>query len=253
VKFYGDYHTHTKYSDAGGKVKVIDMVKAAIERGFKEVAITDHGFANPILSLSRKKFPRYVADIEKAREEVGDKIRILLGIEANLISLDGEIDLKEDELGQFDIILAAYHPGATAANLKDFFRLTQHSNLISHIHASKSAIKRNTKAAIKMLERYPIAIYPHMNTTFKVDVKEVSKACADLGVFVELNAKHADSVPKVIEDILSTEAKLIVNSDGHSPKAVGEFSEIEKILEIYQIDKKRIVNAGKVPKFRKKV
>jgi DNA polymerase III alpha subunit (gram-positive type) len=48
----GDYHTHTYYSD--GVSSVEDMVEAAIKKGLKTIAITDHGSGH-ILSGVREK------------------------------------------------------------------------------------------------------------------------------------------------------------------------------------------------------
>ena len=42
MKFFGDYHTHTKYSD--GHNEVVDMVRAAEEQGLSELGISDHSF-----------------------------------------------------------------------------------------------------------------------------------------------------------------------------------------------------------------
>ena len=50
MKFYGDYHTHSVYSD--GRAKISDAALYAAKIGLKELAITDHGFANVTLSLT---------------------------------------------------------------------------------------------------------------------------------------------------------------------------------------------------------
>ena len=50
MKFYGDYHTHSVYSD--GRAKISDAALYAGKIGLKELAVTDHGFANVTLSLT---------------------------------------------------------------------------------------------------------------------------------------------------------------------------------------------------------
>jgi putative hydrolase len=41
MRFYGDYHTHSRYSD--GRQSVRDIAAAASKKGIREVAVTDHG------------------------------------------------------------------------------------------------------------------------------------------------------------------------------------------------------------------
>ena len=65
MKFYGDYHTHSVYSD--GRAKISDAALYAGKIGLKELAVTDHGFANVTLSLTEKKFEK-----ERLRRSVGN-------------------------------------------------------------------------------------------------------------------------------------------------------------------------------------
>lgn len=63
MKFYGDYHTHSVYSD--GRAKISDAALYAGKIGLKELAITDHGFANVTLSLTEKKFEKEIIDVKR--------------------------------------------------------------------------------------------------------------------------------------------------------------------------------------------
>ena len=48
----GDYHTHTKYSRHNhGKGTIEEQVKAAVEKGLAQVAITDHGFNQVLYAM----------------------------------------------------------------------------------------------------------------------------------------------------------------------------------------------------------
>ncbi len=49
-----DYHTHTTYSDGKGTME--ESVKAAVERGLKALAITDHGPGHLFYGVKRDKF-----------------------------------------------------------------------------------------------------------------------------------------------------------------------------------------------------
>ena len=92
----GDYHTHTKYSRRGhGKGTIEEQVKAAVDKGLAQVAITDHGFNQVLYGIRRSDIPKLRAEINEVKERY--PIEVLLGVEANLISARGDIDVVEDE------------------------------------------------------------------------------------------------------------------------------------------------------------
>ena len=94
---YGDYHTHTKYSHGKGTVE--DNVKAAHEKGLKEIAITDHGLRHIAFGLKKRKIIKLKKDIQEVKNLYN--VNVLLGIEANIIGVDGQIDMTDDLKGFF--------------------------------------------------------------------------------------------------------------------------------------------------------
>ena len=104
--FLGDYHTHTTLSHGKGSIE--DNVISAINAGLKEIAITDHGFGHGSYGVRRKAYDeakKQVAELNKKYEE----INILLGLECNLITAEGEVDLKEGEADKLDIMVCGFH------------------------------------------------------------------------------------------------------------------------------------------------
>ena len=119
MKIYGDYHTHTIYSHGTGKIR--DNVLVARERGIHDIAICDHGFSHVAYGVRRKNIDDMKKEIISLREEFPD-MGIFLGIEANVNGVGGAIDLKEDEIGLFDIIVAGYHKAILPKKFPDLFR-----------------------------------------------------------------------------------------------------------------------------------
>ena len=92
----GDYHTHTKYSRHNhGKSSIEDNVRVAYEKGLRQVGISDHGFNQKLYGVRRKDIEKVKLEIEDAKERY--PIEVLLGIEANLISSNGDIDIVEQD------------------------------------------------------------------------------------------------------------------------------------------------------------
>ena len=87
MRIFGDYHTHTYYSD--GKRSVAENVAAALKRGLEAVAISDHGFNNPSkFALTREKAAKQAEEIALEREKHPD-IKIYQAIEADILGLGG--------------------------------------------------------------------------------------------------------------------------------------------------------------------
>lgn len=250
MKIYGDYHTHTVYSDGLGTVR--QNVLAARAAGLKDIGISDHGFNNYSFSLTRKKVARQKAEIDKLRQEFED-INIFYSIEADIISLDGTVDMTLEEMEGFDYIIAGFHRWTRPKSAKDYFRLYIPIYKTFMRAAKPKEIVRHTDAVIKMLTKYPIAIYPHMNSGMYVDPVAVAEACADLEVLVELNVKHLvrNLGKENFEKLLTTRAKFIISSDAHRPERIGRTDRVLEFIKPYNLDGQRVVNLGdKTPDFR---
>lgn len=247
MEFYGDYHTHTYYSDGHGSIE--DSIKAAIKKGLKEVCISDHGFSCPnALSLSYEKFQKQKKEIEELRKKYKE-ITIYHSIETNVINFDGEIDAKREVIGEMDILLAGFHKTAVP-NLKDWYKYVLKGFLSLLIKPSEMDIKKNTKSYIELIKNYDIDILTHPNNVLKIDVIEVAKACADYGTYYEVNSKYLGLIEEDIEKVLQTDVTLIANTDAHRSNRVGDFEDLKKTLEKMNVDPKRVANWGKKPEFR---
>jgi putative hydrolase len=244
--FYGDYHTHTVYSD--GKSSIEENVAAAVSMGLKEVAITDHGFRNAFC-LRRREVALQKKEIKSCREKYPD-IKILYGIEADLVGADGRIDMEKEDFEDFDLVIAGFHPSARPYTFKDFCLINLSTYYSVIFKPSRDIIRRNTKAATDMLNRYDIDVYPHINHSFYVDIREVAKACADTETYMELNVKHLDR--GIFEALCGSEAKLVANTDAHKKERVGDFSVIEGLASECGIDLNRIENFKNPIKLKKK-
>jgi len=237
VKFYGDYHTHTVNSDGHNTVE--DNVLAAKARGFLDIAITDHGLGCVI--MKEKDFRKCFLEVEEARKKHPD-INILFGIENTIIDADGLIDMPTERMEEFDLHIVGFHLPIRIPSKKAFKEFW----LPALLHGkddkpSEAQISLNTKAHIKMLQKYPVDILAHIGDRTPLDAEEVAKACADLGTYIELNSKHLDQCERMMEKMIKTDVKFIANSDGHRSERIGEFFETEKLIKKYGIEN-RVVN-----------
>src|SRR4051794_35412040 len=102
----GELHCHTVASD--GRQTIEQMARAALERGYDYIAITDHsathGFGNDVSPDELRRQIERIHEIDAAI----DGIRILAGSEVNVLT-DGSLDYDDDLLARLDWIVASLH------------------------------------------------------------------------------------------------------------------------------------------------
>jgi DNA polymerase (family X) len=102
-----ELHTHSTWSD--GVVTIAEMARAALERGLTTLAITDHTPAMGITGGPKpEQLPQQRAEIDKAQAEIGDGIRLLHGIEVDIMA-DGSLAYPDEVLAELDIVIASLH------------------------------------------------------------------------------------------------------------------------------------------------
>ena len=248
---YGDYHTHTIYSRFNhGKGTVLENASVAADKGLRQIAITDHGFNHEVFGIKRKQIPQLQEDILNAREVTG--VDILLGVESNIISLDGTIDIKEEDYDFLDILLMGYNKLVHTNSMKDKALLCWSNNFSKIFGPSQERKNRNTTAFLKTLDKYPIDIITHLNYGFDTDTLAVAKMAKQKGVYVELNGKRICFSDEEIDIMAAEGVKFIVDSDAHIPSRVGEVNFGMNIVYKHNIPLSQVVNIDKLPKFHKK-
>ena len=103
---YGDFHLHTTVS-GDGRSSLEDMVAAAIARGYRVLAVTDHA-EGTLSGVGRDAFVEQRARIRAMQAQLGDKLRLLHGVELN-IGPAGELDYDLEFRQSFDWCLASVH------------------------------------------------------------------------------------------------------------------------------------------------
>ena len=231
-----DHHTHTVYSHGKGTIE--DNVKAALAKGLKSVAITDHGPGHMTYGLKLSKVGEMRAEINRLRAKYPE-IDILLGVEANTVRVEPFIDLDEEQKAQFDIILAGYHYGITKAGMVSNY-ISEHTGLFGG--AGSSLLVKNTDMILKALYENKIEILTHPGDKGPFDIEDIAKACADTGTMIEINGKHNHLTAEEIKLASRYDVKFVIGSDAHVPEKVGEFK--EQLRRAFQagLEPERIVN-----------
>lgn len=249
MKLTADYHTHTPYSH--GKNTVYENALAAKAAGLSQVAITDHGFNHLLFGLKRKRLGDLRAEIIEAEKLTG--VKVLMGMESNLISVDGETDMKESDLDKFDIYLFGIHEVLKYKSFSDMKNIML-ANYFAYKRGKKPSqkiIDITTKAYINAVKNNPVDILTHINYKCCCDLKEVAKACADYGTYIEINTKKRHVSAEELDLMASVGARFVIDSDAHSADRVGDTAIAEEVLKDATFPLDRIDNIdGRLPAFR---
>lgn len=243
MRFYGDYHTHSRHSD--GRQSIREIATAAQKRGVREVAVTDHGPQVAVIGVKNAETYLQIKDeVKSINESHAYEVAIFTGAEANIKSLQGDLDIPPAIIAQLDLLIVGLHPYTLPGSIDDGLHIWV-QNSLRHLGKSQQEKARNanTKATVEALYRNPaVDILSHPGLFFKIDMEEVAQACIKNEVLFEINCGHEHPVLSdiMIVDQLGTD--FIVNSDAHFPDTVAQLAYGEKIIDRLGIDPDRVAN-----------
>jgi putative hydrolase len=159
-------------------------------------------------------------------------VRVLRGVEANILGRDGRIDLPEDYLGRLDFVMAGLHDGCGFDGQGQV---------------------ANTEAVVSAMHHPRIKAISHPgNPLFPVDYAAIVAAAVATGTALEVNnsslsISRAGSRPNCKELarlIARSGAPVAVGSDAHIAQGVGVFDEALALLTVAGVTEEQVVNSS---------
>ncbi|TWU26752.1 DNA polymerase/3'-5' exonuclease PolX [Novipirellula galeiformis] len=195
----GDLHMHTNATD--GTATLHEMADAAIARGLKYIAITDHSQrVSMAFGLDPKRLREQWNAIDAIRDEYEGRLVILKGIECDILEKGG-MDLPDDCLAEADWVLASVHYGQKQPRDQITERIL---GAIENPHVDCIAHPTG-----RLINRRP---------PYDVDIDAVMTAAKANGTLMELNANPARLD---LNDVHLATAKrhgipIVISTDAHS-------------------------------------
>jgi len=143
--YRADFQMHSEWSDGSTTLPV--LARACAARGYSHSAVTDHAHGLAIArGMSADDAARQHREIDEINARHRDFV-ILKGIEAN-IDATGAIDVSDEQLAAFDLVLAAPHAKLreTSDQTERLLRVLETPGV--HILAHPSGRKRGERAGI---------------------------------------------------------------------------------------------------------
>lgn len=242
TRLRADYHTHTIYSD--GKGTVLDNVRSARKKGIMTLAISDHGWGHGFFGLKKSRREDYFKEIEEARRIFPD-MKILKALECNILGPDGALDISEEEMEDFDLILCGYHFGSRPRDYRDLFMhlvngINKHTGLFR-----KKVIGMNTQALLRAMD-HPIDVLTHPGDKGQVDIVPIAKKAQEKRIKLEINERHSHLNLEQLKRIKDYDVSFIISSDAHYPQAIGQVEKAYKKALDSGMDLSKIENLREV-------
>lgn len=236
-----DLHTHTTFSHGKGSIE--DNVRAASGRGLKTVGISDHGPGHVTYGVKRRNISVMRKEVERLKP-LYPEIEILLGVEANIINPSGKLDVTDDELKQFDYLLAGYHYGVFGESPAFALGLHVQNFIMSNwLHTgTRTQRKLNTELAVRAIYENNIKILTHPGDKGSFDIREIALACADRGTLMEISTWHDWLTVDGIRQAAKTDARFVISSDAHTPERIGDYQGAVDRIKKAGLDFERVVN-----------
>ena len=220
-----DVHTHT-YASGHAYSTMREVIEAAKAKNLQLIGIADHaphmpGSAHHYHFLNLKAVPRNAYGI-----------KLVLGVELNIIDYNGSTDLAGNILNTLDYAIASLHNPCI----------------------EPSTLENNTSAMIGAIKNPAVKIIGHPdNPHYPVDFDAVAKAAKDNHVLLELNnhsynstgyrAGSRDKAKLMLAACKKYQTEVIMGSDAHVDVEVGNHSQSIEVIKQNDFPEDLVVNS----------
>ena len=224
MKLKIDTHTHTLAS--GHAYSTVDEnFRWAAEKGLELVALTDHA-----PGMKDTTCHAYFANLHVLPEKLHG-VRLLRGIELNIMDFDGTVDMDEKTLSRLDMAIASLHTPCIAPGSR----------------------KENTRALLKVMENPYVDIIGHPgDPRYDIDYKEVFRQAKETGTILEINNASLipggfrdgsqENVKKILRMSMEEGVSVVLGSDAHFYTGIGDFSHAIALLKEIGFPEELVLN-----------
>ncbi|MFZ5924807.1 MAG: phosphatase [Bacillota bacterium] len=223
MKLVADLHTHS-ISSGHAYSTIEEMARGAREAGLEMIAVTDHG---PSIPGGPHRY--YFGNLRSLPSRIAG-VEVLKGVEANIISASGKLDLPDWALEKLEFVLAGFHAGTGYDG---------------------GTVEENTRAMIGAMENPHVDAVAHPgNPAFQVDIAEVVMAAKDLGKLIEINNSSltivrldsAHNCQRFAELAAEHGVMVVIGSDAHHSSRVGVFDAAIELVERAGLTDEHVLN-----------
>lgn len=227
MKIMTDTHSHTIASGHAYST-IREMAKAGAEAGLEMLAITEHA---PTMPESCGRF--YFSNLGIIPREMYG-MKLMFGVELNILDENGTIDLPENLLKQMDITIASIH---------------------GPCYGESRGIEKNTNAYIQAMKNPYVCIIGHPDDgRFPVDYEAVVKMAKETGTLLEVNNSSLrpdgfrentrENTLKLLKLCKEYGVYITTGSDSHIDAELGNFQYVYEVLKESEFPEEFVVTTS---------
>ena len=222
----GDFHVHTNLS-GDGMASLEDVAAAALQRGYRVLAITDHA-EGTVAGVGRPAFLAQRAHIRAVQEKLGGALKLLHGVELN-IGPKGELDYDQDFRSGFDYCLASVH---------------------DHFDLDRAA---QTKRVTTAMEDPSVRMIGHLSARMigarppiDLDLDSIFAAAEATGTALEINGglPRLDLSVEALRQARGRKVTFVLTSDAHRTEELDRVRFAALNAERAWVDPEQVINAA---------
>lgn len=226
MKYIIDLHTHT-IAGGHGYSTFQENVAAAYAKGLSVYGLSEHAPAMP-----GGPHIYFFGNLKVLPGEF-EGMRILKGCEANIIDLEGHLDLKDKLLAKLDYVIASLH-----------------------IPCVKSGTaEENTDCLIRVMDNPYVRIIGHPDDSrYPLEYDRLVAAAKEKSVLLEVNNTSLgagtgrlggrENVETYLKLCKEMQVPVILGTDSHYAPHIGDFSNVEEVLKVVDFPEELIVNTS---------
>lgn len=224
----GVIHCHSTWSD--GKATIAEMARAARDRGWSYLGITDHSQAAFYAGgLSPDRVLAQHAEID-ALNAASPDFRILKGVECDILA-DGALDYDEALLDRFDFVVASVH-----------------SRFSMDLVTMTNRVLRALDDPHLTVLGHPTGRLLLSRDAYAIDMHAVLEKAGAVGAAVEINAdpQRLDLDWRLIPEALAHDVTLEIGPDAHSTSGLDNMGFGVGIARKGGVEARQVLNAWSV-------
>lgn len=224
MKYLSDLHTHSIVSGHAYST-LLENINCCAEKGIKILGTSEHAPTMP-------GAPHYwYFGNMKVVPRVINGVTILRGCEANILDIDGSLDMTDESSRNLDYMIASFHEPVFKPRSRE----------------------ENTLAILNVMDKYDkVEILGHLgNPNYELDYEAIVKKAKEKNIMIEINNSSLLGSSRVGSDVNCKKVallcreigtKVILTSDSHINTCIGVFNKGIELLEEIQMPKELVMN-----------
>ena len=224
MKYLSDLHAHSIVSGHAYST-LLENINYCAEKGIKILGTSEHAPTMP-------GAPHYwYFGNMKVVPRVINGVTILRGCEANILDIDGSLDMTDESSRNLDYMIASFHEPVFKPKSKE----------------------ENTAAILNVMDKYDkVEILGHLgNPNYELDYEAIVKKAKEKNIMIEINNSSLLGSSRVGSDVNCKKVallcreigtKVILTSDSHINTCIGVFNKGIELLEEIQMPKELVMN-----------